>query len=266
MLLHPDVAEDSHGSSLEVPQMKRDCLFKLRSAETQTSILRNIIPLYYRSALISILNLYPGRFCWACLLFLSFAFSSNISWTVFLWPSELLLWSWFVKCEQFFSDTTEEERHESLGLYEICPMHWSFEPLHGSVLEWVYIFGKNISSGSECAGLPHWPVCLVESDEFGNEKQVCVCEMCGSLLYLTLFPPFSWPFWVSRVELFFMTKGVNGGGWAEKTQKGWGQSVSISKTQLQILLFVLLKQLFCPSSIEHSDMNVLVNQQLPTAN
>lgn len=61
MLLHPDVAEHSRGSSLEVPQMKRDCLFKLRPAETETSILSNIIPLYYSSALASILNLYPGE-------------------------------------------------------------------------------------------------------------------------------------------------------------------------------------------------------------
>lgn len=45
---------------------------------------------------------------------------------------------------------------------------------HSSVLERVYTLSKNISSGSECAVLPHLHVCHVKSDELGNEKQVCV--------------------------------------------------------------------------------------------
>lgn len=43
VLLHPDVAEEGHGSSLEVPQMWRDCL--LTSAGTGTSIFREDIHL-----------------------------------------------------------------------------------------------------------------------------------------------------------------------------------------------------------------------------
>lgn len=117
-----------------------------------------------------------------------------------------------------------------------------------------------VCCASSLACLPCW-------EWWAWEWETGVCEMCRSLLYLTLFPPLSWPFRASRVELYFMTKESNGGGWAEKTQKGWGRSMTRSKTQLQILLFVLLKhQLFCRSSTEHCDINVLLNQQLHTSN
>lgn len=67
----------------------------------------------------------------------------------------------------------------SCDVYTMCG---SCEPLHGSCL----YSQSNISSGSRCAGLPHWPVCPVKSDELGNEKQVCV--KCADLSFIPLPP------------------------------------------------------------------------------
>lgn len=215
MLLNPDVAEDSHGSSLEVPQMKRDCLLKLGSAATETSIRRNVAGLQHRSVLTSILGL--NLLSVFAILSLTFSYLESSFWHVSCGPVFL----WCMPCVWII---------------------WAFA-LFLFMLRYVQWFTVCCASSRAC--LPRW-------EWWAWEWETGVCEMCGSLLYLTLFPPLSWPF---CVELYFMTKEWNGGGWAEKTQKGRGRSMR----KQQISLFVLLKhQLFCHSNTEHRDMNVLL--------
>ena len=73
-------------------------------------------------------------------------------------------------------------------------MYGSCELYRGCVFQPCLYSQSNISSGSVCAVLPHSPVCSVKSDEFGNEKQVCVNCVDHSFISFTLvLPPPSLP-------------------------------------------------------------------------
>lgn len=134
----------------------------------------------------------------------------------------------------------------SCDVYTMCG---SCEALHGSCL----YSQSNISSGSQCAGLPHWPVCPVKSDELGNEKQVCV--KCADLSFIPLPPDCPEPVMLSCV---LWRRGGLGRRMSRenRTIRERKQSCKISFS----FLTVINLPFYCQSSIQQKQKNISITK------